>query len=108
MDEEEHDGDPIVHAMNRELKEELIMNEYPDAKFIGYINDDSDMYNKVHFAVVGLAETHEDVQPTEDGIKSGSFYSIEEIEQLFEDPNSEVETWTKLSWPHVKKHIQNL
>jgi hypothetical protein len=62
----------------------------------------------VHFAVVGLAETHEDVQPTDDGIKSGSFYSIEEIEQLFEDPDSEVETWTKLSWPHVKKHIQNL
>jgi|TARA_Y100000310_G_C20545124_1_gene745209 predicted NUDIX family phosphoesterase len=108
VDEEEHGGDPIVHAMNRELKEELIMNEYPDAKFIGYINDDSDMYNKVHFAVVGLAETHEDVQPTDDGIKSGSFYSVEEIEQLFEDPNSEVETWTKLSWPHVKKHIQNL
>ena len=29
VDEEEHGGDPIVHAMNRELKKELIMNEYP-------------------------------------------------------------------------------
>ena len=108
IDEEPHEGDPITHAMNREIQEEVTMNNYPDAKFIGYINDDSDMYNKVHFAIVGLTETHEDVQPTDDGLKSGSFYSIDEIEQLFEDPNSEVETWTKLSWPHIKKHIQNL
>ena len=108
IDEEEHEGDPIIHAMNRELREELVMNDYPNAKFIGYINDDSDMYNKVHFGIIGLAETHEDVIPTDDGIKSGSFYSIEEIERLFEDPDSEVESWTKLSWPHVKRYILNL
>ena len=108
IDEEEYDGDPITHSMNRELKEELTMNNYPEAKFIGYINDDSDIYNKVHFGIIGLAETHEDVQPTDDGLKSGSFYSIEEIENLFNDPNSEVESWTKLSWPHIKKHLQNL
>ncbi len=99
---------PITHSMKRELSEELIINQIPEVNFIGYINDDSNMYNKVHFAIVGLAETEEPVKPTDDGIESGSFHSIEEIEQLLEDPNNEIESWTQLSWPSIKKHLQNL
>lgn len=108
IDEEEYEGDPISYSMKRELQEELIMDEYPEVKFVGYLNDDSDMYNKVHFAIVGLAETEENVRPTDDGLKSGDFYSIEEIDRLFEDPDSEVETWTKLSWPYVREYLQKV
>ena len=97
---------PILHSMDRELKEELTMNNYPEAKFIGYINDDSDIYNKVHFGIIAIAETLEQVEPTDDGIESGSFYSIEEIENLFSDPDSEVENWTQHSWPCVKEYLE--
>jgi len=99
---------PITHSTRRELEEELIINEIPDVKFVGYINQDHDIYNKVHFAIVGLAETEEDVKPTDDGIESGSFHSIEEIEELFKDPNSEVESWTEVSWPCIKRYLENL
>jgi len=107
-DTEENSANPVLDAADRELKEELIMENYPSSEFIGYINDDSDIYNAVHFAVVALAETSEENIKPNDGMKSGRFYSIEEFESLMKDKSVEVENWTRLSWPFVKTHLTEL
>ena len=101
---EELSKDPITDAMMRELKEEVIMNFYPAPKFIGFIKDDSNEVGLVHFGVVAIAETDEDVRPAED-MSSGKFYTIDEIDHLFSNPKNIVETWTSLSWPFIKKYL---
>lgn len=103
-DTEINSQDPIFDAMMRELKEELVMNNYPAPKIVGFINDESDAVNSVHFGVVAIAETEEEAKPAED-MASGEFYSIQDIEGIFSNPENNIENWTKLSWPFVKEYL---
>lgn|SRR3989338_2978595 len=103
-DTDEHSDNPIEEAMMRELREEVIIDDYPNPKFIGYIKDDSNMFNKVHFGIVALADLESNITPA-DGMEHGRFYSVEELERIFSDPANEVENWTRLSWLHVKKYL---
>jgi predicted NUDIX family phosphoesterase len=103
-DTDELAENPIVKAMMRELHEEVTMQNYPTPKIFGYLNDESGSVEKVHFGVVSIGETEEDVTPAED-MASGRFYSIDEVDSLFSDPNNNVEKWTLLSWPFVKKYL---
>lgn len=104
----EDSGNPIENAMMRELMEEVSMKEYPKPIILGYLNDDSDSVGKVHFGVVALAETIEDVAKGDDEMTEGRFYSISELEEMFNDPSNEVESWTRISWPFVKDYLQKL
>lgn len=107
-DTEEGSDDPIMNAMMRELKEEVIMQSYPSPKIIGYVNDDSDSIGSVHFGIVGIVESNEDVKAREDeGLGSGKFYSIEEVDRIFNDAENDVEGWTLLSWPFVKSYLES-
>lgn len=106
-DTEENSKDPVMDAMIRELKEELVIKEYPNPTFFGYVKDRSSMFDAVHLGIVGKAETLLQVQPA-DGMKSGNFYSADEVDKLFSDPNSEVESWTKISWPFIKDYLASL
>lgn len=103
---EENSINPVIDAMVRELKEEVIIENYPTPKVIGFLNDDSEPVGEVHFGVVGIAETHHKVVPAED-MAHGRFYSIEEIDKLFSNPSSNVEAWTKMSWPFIKDYLLN-
>ena len=105
-DTEENVENPIRAAMLRELKEEVLMTDYPIPEIIGYINDDSDSIGKVHFGIVAVAKTLESVVSNDaEGLSSGRFYTLEEIEQLFADPENEIENWTRISWPFVKDYL---
>src|SRR3989344_5073651 len=87
---------PIESAMMRELQEEVTLKNYPQPKIVGYLNDDSGDVEKVHFGVVALAETNEQEVSMGDGeIAEGKFMSIEEVEQVFANPENQVEHWTK-------------
>ncbi len=111
IDRETEEGvdDPIMKAMMRELKEEVVMRNYPEPQLLGYINDDSDSLGRVHFGIVAIAETHEKVKSQKsEGLDSGSFYSINEIEEIFKDQSNEVENWTRISWPFIKDYLQRL
>ena len=93
----------------RELKEEVIMENYPEPQLLGYINDDSDSLGRVHFGIVAIAKTYERVKSQKsEGLDFGSFYSINEIEEIFKDSNNEVENWTRISWPFVRDYLQKL
>jgi len=105
-DTEYYSQNPIVDAMMRELKEETTMTNYPTPKFVGFLNDETNMVGKVHFGIVAIAETEEDVIPAQH-MARGQFYSLEEIDEIFSDPNSSVETWTEISWPYIKQYLKN-
>jgi len=104
QDTEKDSNNPIMDAMIRELKEEVIMEKYPSPTILGYINDETGEVEKVHFGVVALGETKEDVKPAEDMV-SGGFYTIEEVDDLFSNPKTNVENWTKITWPFIKEYL---
>jgi predicted NUDIX family phosphoesterase len=106
-DSEGNAENPIITAMMRELKEEVEIVHYPVPKFVGFLNDDSDKVGRVHFGVVALAETEEEVKPAMD-MDSGQFYTLEEIESIMLNPENELENWSKLSWPFVKDYVKSL
>lgn len=101
------EGDPIVQAMMRELREETIISEYPIPKIVGFINDDSEPVGEVHFGVVAIGETTHEVKPAED-MAHGKFYSMQEIDELFSNPTTNVEGWTRISWPFIKDYLSKL
>ena len=102
--EREDSQNPIIDAMMRELKEEVQMNDYPTPKIVGYLNDDSDSVGSVHFGIVALAETAQEVKKGDDEMAILHFLSIEEMDNLFSSPDVEIESWTKLSWPLNKNY----
>ena len=106
-DTEHQSENPIEDAMMRELKEELIMNSYPTPKIVGFINENQTEVGKVHFGVTAIAETNETPKPGED-VESCEFKSVAEIDALFADQDSEVESWTEVSWPFVKNYLNSL
>ncbi len=105
-DTEEGSSNPIEKAMARELMEEVVMTDYPVPKIVGYINDDADSIGKVHFGIVAIAETSGSViSRKSEGLSEGRFYSIDNIEKLFSDPENKVETWTVIGWPFIKGYL---
>jgi len=105
---ESQSHNPIEDAMMRELKEEVSMHYYPTPKIIGFLNDDSNSVGSVHFGIVAIVETTEDVKKGDEEMTHGQFYSLNELEKIFSNPKNEIETWTQLSWPFVKKYVKSL
>ena len=103
--ERQDSSDPIMQAMLRELQEEVLMQEYPKPKIIGYLNDDSNSVGKVHFGILAIAETTQLVEKGDEEMAEGRFMSISELESLFSNPENDIETWTQLSWPAVKEYL---
>ncbi len=103
---EENTENPLVAAMMREMREEVQMTNYPTPKFIGFLNDDSSVVGKVHFGAVAIAETSENVIPVMH-MSQGEFFSIERVDDLLKNPENDVENWTRISWPFVKKLIES-
>lgn len=103
----EDSGNPIQTAMMRELMEEVKISQYPDPKIVGYLNLNHDVH-AVHFGVVAIAETALSVEKGDDEMAEGRFFSISELEELFAEPNNDVEEWTTESWPFVKKYLEGL
>ncbi len=102
----EGNGDPLTQAMMRELQEETTIKEYPKPKIVGYLNYNSGVED-VHFGVVAIGETTHEVKPAQD-MAHGQFYSIEEVEKIFADSSSDVEKWTRASWPFIKDYLSRL
>ena len=105
-DTEKHSKDPITDAMIRELKEEVDMRVYPAPKFYGYLNDETDDIGTVHFGLIAIAETSEEVHAkASEGLVSGRFYSVPEIDGLMSDSKAVFENWTRISWPYIKSYL---
>ncbi|MEK6893709.1 MAG: NUDIX domain-containing protein [Nanoarchaeota archaeon] len=97
---EKNEANPVISAMMRELKEEVTMDNYPTPKIIGFINLREGV-EEVHFGIVAVAVTEDEVKPAED-MASGRFYDAEEADSLLSNPESNVERWTQVSWSFIK------
>jgi len=100
------DKNPIQEGMMRELREEVKMNNYPIPKIIGYIKDDSGSVEKVHFGIVAIAETTENVEKGDDEMASCSFLSTEEFDSLLKNKDNQFDKWTEIIWPVIKTYLQ--
>ncbi len=107
IDREDSDN-PIENAMIRELMEEVKIKEYPKPKIIGYLNDDSNSVGKVHFGIVAIAETNNEVSKGDNEMLEGKFQTIREFEDMLADSSYEIETWTRISWPFIKNYVERL
>jgi predicted NUDIX family phosphoesterase len=87
-------SNPIITSMLRELEEEVGLTK-PSVKLLGYINDDSDDVGKVHFGLLYLLETKQQLKPTSPELKHGSFMKFDEIEELAK--KEQVESWSKIA-----------
>ncbi len=109
MEKSDMDGDFIENSIKRELTEEVIMEKYPQCKITGFINEDIDDVNKVHFGIACIAETLDEVkQNLEDEVREGRFYSVEEIEEIMNNESKSFEGWSEISWSFIKKYLENL
>ncbi len=102
-DTEEKSNNPINDAMIRELHEEVFIHNYPEPKIVGFINDDSDSLGKVHFGILAIAKTEEEIKLAEKGLKEGRFYTVDETNKILSNKDNKIESWTKLSWPFIRK-----
>lgn len=105
---EEKAANPIMDAMNRELREEVSMERYPNPVIVGFVNYEGGDVERVHFAVVAIAETIENVKKGDDEMAECGFYSVDELEEMFSDENNQFEWYTKLSWPFVKDYVMSM
>ena len=104
----EDSKDPIINAMMRELREEVLMLNYPKPKIVGYLKDDKTEVGKVHFGIVAIAETQNEVKKNDEEMVECFFMSIPEFESLLKNPENDIESWTRLSWPFVKNYLESM
>ncbi|MEM5776826.1 MAG: NUDIX domain-containing protein [Candidatus Aenigmatarchaeota archaeon] len=87
-------GNPIKNSILRELDEEVGLKN-PKLSLIGYINDDSDDVGKVHFGLLYLIKTYQDLKPISPELKQGEFLPISKIEEIAKI--EQVESWSKIA-----------
>jgi len=107
-DTEGQSKDPLNDATERELNEEVKMINYPIPKIVGLVTIDNKGVEHYHVGAVAIAETEEDVQKGNDEMAECSFYSIEELERLFANPENDIELFTQLSWSFVKSFVKSM
>lgn len=108
VDKQEEEIDVLTDAMMRELKEEVKMENYPVPNIVGFVNDEKDEVGTVHFGIIAVAETLENVSKMEEGgeVYDEKFYTPEEIDSLL-NSGIDVDGWTKLSWQFIKEYLKN-
>lgn len=108
IEEVDNEGDknPIYESMLRELEEEIhIDGEVLNIKALGYINYDDDEVSKVHFGILYMIETDaETITPNDGEIANGEFRSIEELEEICNNDEYDVESWSRVALEALKRN----
>lgn len=109
IDEVKTSENLIVESMMREFTEEVKMNTYPTPKIIGFINSELSEVDRMHFAIVAIAETTENIDKREnEEVAEEKFYTIHEVDQIMQNENIQMDTWTRIVWPFVKSYLTDL
>lgn len=106
--EEEGLENPLKDGLSRELDEEINLKPENITEIfpIGYINDDRNSVGEVHIGVSYVVKTQNFNPVMEDGeLASGGFVSYEKLMEMTASWNYDVETWTELLAPEIKKYI---
>ena len=106
--EEKDSKSPIYDTLLREVEEELNIKKdnIKDILTIGYINDDTNPVGKVHFWIAYLIKIdNSNIDLLDWEIENGEFYSPDKVEEMINSGEYEVEEWSKIIFPQVKKML---
>ena len=98
-------GNPIEASMLREIDEEIAISSFDSPKVLGYINDDETEVGQVHFGVLYLIETENIVKPKDAEIAFGEFKTLEELQDICDDEDVSVESWSKIALPALRDYL---
>jgi len=109
IEHEDEDSDNILKdSLIREIEEELnihpenILDTFP----IWYINSEEDEVSKVHLGIAYVARVKNSQFELLDGeLDNGEFVSYETLMNMCQSGDYDVEAWTQLIAPEVKKYI---
>ena len=110
IEKEDAAGDnPIHDSMRREMREEVGINGIGQVQILGYINDDSEPVGEVHFGVLYLVITTDDVvNPLEPEMSEGEMMSISAFEERYKSGEENIERWTNIAFKALKEHLGQL
>jgi predicted NUDIX family phosphoesterase len=87
-------SDVLKVNLNRELEEELYIEDMLYTEVIGYINDDSDDVGKVHIGILVILDVEGEVEVLETEQLKGSWFTLEELRT--KDIYDRLENWGKI------------
>ncbi len=94
---------PLFASRVRELQEE-IRGTFSEPIVLGYINDESDAVNQVHFGVLCAVETTGDVALNDPALINGRWVPIADLERLVQS-NAKVEAWSRIAVEPLKNYF---
>ncbi len=106
--EDEHVENPLRDCLARELEEEINLKEENITEIfpIWYINDDRNEVGEVHIGVSYVVKTKNFNPKMEDGeLAQWDFSSYADLQAMIASGDYNVETWTELLAPEIKKYI---
>ena len=86
-------SEALMNGLHREMEEELIMEGDGTLTCLGLINDDSNGVGSVHLGFLWRWDTDGDVTVRETDKLEGRWYTMPELERLYED----MESWTQIA-----------
>ena len=93
------DGGGIRKSLIREIGEETgLTGMLGDIKLLGYVNDESNDVNRIHFGMLYAARTDSLlISPKDPEIKKWELKTLKEIQKISKDPECKLETWSRIA-----------
>ncbi len=100
--------DPITDSLKREISEEVRCDlSMLSFKVLGYINDDSDDVGRVHFGVLYVALTNEEIVLPKNGESVvGELKPLSDIEMICK--GEKVDNWTRIAYEPLVRYLNRI
>lgn len=95
--EDEETGDILTDSLLRELEEEVTLDgKILSVEPIGYINSMKDEVSEVHIGILYVITTDSENITGSEEVVNERFYPLSDIQNIIDDPEKEVEEWTRI------------
>ena len=101
----EFSSNPIIDSISDSMSKTFGIESSIKPKLIGFIMDDKSYLGESYIGIVGIVELDNESKIKSKEMKDGEFYSMEEIDSVLLQNSEDIEDWTRISWPHVKKYL---
>lgn len=100
--EDEETGDILTDSLLRELEEEVTLDgNILSVEPIGYINSLKDEVSEVHIGILYVITTDAQMITGSEEVVNEKFYPLSQIQDIIDDPEKEVEEWTRIVINHI-------
>ncbi len=106
--EDEDSGNLLVDSLKREIEEELYIKEsaIKESFPVWYINQDDGWVSEVHFGIGYIVRVSScEFQLLDGELESWEFMNYQELIRMIESWDYDVEWWTKMLAPEIKKYV---